>query len=50
MVPFIKAVTIYFMLVTFDTKGETWTTILKCAPIVCLIFFILLYGFKLTKE
>ncbi|XP_055385141.1 lysoplasmalogenase-like protein TMEM86A [Condylostylus longicornis] len=50
MVPFIKAVTIYFMLVTFDPKGEIWTTILKCAPIVCLMFFILLYGFKFTKK
>jgi len=39
MVPFITAVTIYFMLVTFEPNGEIWTTMVKCAPIVCLKFF-----------
>lgn len=44
MVPFFKAVCVYFLLDAHNRNGEYWTTILKCAPIVGLIIFILLHG------
>ncbi|XP_031618085.1 lysoplasmalogenase-like protein TMEM86A isoform X2 [Contarinia nasturtii] len=48
MVPFFKAVCVYFVLDAHNQNGEYWTTILKCAPIVGLILFILLYGIDMT--
>lgn len=50
MVPFLKSVTIYFLLVTADHRGKVWSTVLKCAPIICLMIFALLYGIKFFKE
>lgn len=42
MVPFFKAVCVYFILNAHNHKGEYWTTVLKCGPIVGLIIFVLL--------
>lgn len=51
MVPFLKSVTIYFLLVTFEHRGKVWSTILKCAPIFCLMIFVILYeGNKLLQK
>lgn len=50
MVPFLKSVTIYFLLVTSDHRGKVWSTVLKCAPIICLMIFSLLYGIKFFRE
>lgn len=49
MIPFIKAVSVYFMLDAYNHCGEYWTSFLKCAPIVGLMIFIVLYDVKLTK-
>lgn len=50
MVPFFKAVCVYFVLDAHNQDGEYWTTILKCAPIVALIVFILLQRMDITKR
>jgi hypothetical protein len=50
MIPFLKTVILYFILKTYENHGEIWSTLLKCVPIYCLMIFVLLSGFKLTKE
>lgn len=50
MIPFVKAVSLYYILDTYNHHGELWTTFFKCAPIACLIMFIVLYeGGKISK-
>lgn len=44
LIPFFKAVCVYFLLNAHNQNGEYWTTVLKCAPIIGLILFILLHG------
>lgn len=50
MVPFFKAVCVYFVLNAHNHNGELWTTILKCAPIVGLMLFIMLHGINTTAK
>lgn len=50
MVPFIKTVTIYFLLMTVSEKGTAWSTVFKCAPIVCLMLFLVMNGMRLGKQ
>lgn len=50
MVPFIKMVSVYFILDAYKHHGQYWTTLLKCAPIVCLMIFIILCGTKFTHK
>ncbi|XP_065367945.1 lysoplasmalogenase TMEM86A [Calliphora vicina] len=49
LLPFFVFVIIYFAFVR-DPVGELWTTLLKCAPIVCLMLYIVLNGINLTKD
>ncbi|XP_037952135.1 lysoplasmalogenase-like protein TMEM86A isoform X2 [Teleopsis dalmanni] len=49
LAPFFNSVVIYFVFVQ-NPNGELWTTLLKCAPIVFLMFYIVLKGFGFTKE
>lgn len=50
MVPFFKAVCVYFVLNAHNRNGEYWTTILKCAPIVSLMLFIVLHGINTISK
>lgn len=50
MLPFFKAVCVYFVLDAHNQQGEYWSTLLKCAPIVALIIFILLQRMDKTKR
>ncbi|XP_055323670.1 lysoplasmalogenase-like protein TMEM86A [Sitodiplosis mosellana] len=50
MVPFFKAVCVYFVLNAHNHNGECWTTILKCAPIVGLMLFIVLHGINTNSK
>lgn len=50
MTPFIKSVILYFVIGGFEHYEQVWSTVLKVIPIFCLMGFIFLYGFKLTKE
>jgi len=50
MIPFLKSVCVYFAFGAHNSHGEYWTTALKCAPIVSLIVFIVLYGNQLPKR
>ncbi|KAI8123232.1 hypothetical protein FF38_11679 [Lucilia cuprina] len=49
LLPFFVFVIIYFACVR-DPHGELWTTLLKCAPIFCLMLYIILKGINLTKD
>ncbi|XP_061395433.1 lysoplasmalogenase TMEM86A [Musca vetustissima] len=49
LAPFLNFVVLYFVFVR-DPHGELWTTILKCAPIVSLMFFVLIKGFAFNKQ
>ncbi|KAM7360553.1 lysoplasmalogenase TMEM86A [Cochliomyia hominivorax] len=49
LTPFFAFVIIYFAFVR-DPVGELWTTILKCAPIVSLMLYVVLKGFSFKKE
>lgn len=48
--PFFLTLTLYFALVRRDPRGELWTTLLKCLPIVALMFYVLTKGFALNKQ
>jgi len=52
LVPFIKAVVVYFLLGTFELEnhGKLWSTALKIFPIISLMGFIFLYGINMTKD
>lgn len=50
LISFIKAVIIYFLLMSFEHNNLVWTTIIKCTPIICLMTFILLNGLHFRKE
>lgn len=50
MLPFVNAVGLYFALGAHETNGEYWSTIMKCAPIVSLIVFMLLHGNEMPKR
>jgi len=51
LIPFFKTVIIYFICMPFGFwDSQVLSTILKCAPIVCLMGFIVLRNFRLTKE
>ncbi|XP_023034492.1 lysoplasmalogenase-like protein TMEM86A [Drosophila willistoni] len=50
LVPFLVTLILYFSLVRRDPQGELWTTVLKCLPIVALMFYVLVKGFKLNKD
>lgn len=50
MIPFVKTVCMYFALGAHSNNGEYWTTAMKCAPIVSLIIFIVLYESQLPKR
>ncbi|KAH8384141.1 hypothetical protein KR009_012243, partial [Drosophila setifemur] len=50
LVPFLVTLVLYFSLVRKDPKGELWTTVLKCLPIVSLWFYVVAKGFSLKKE
>ena len=47
--PFFICVVLYFAFVR-DPVGAPWTTVLKCAPIVSLMLYVLLKGFNFTEE
>ncbi|XP_036324626.1 lysoplasmalogenase-like protein TMEM86A isoform X1 [Rhagoletis pomonella] len=47
LMPFFNAVVLYFAFVK-DPHGELWTTVLKCLPILMLIFYVVAKGFALT--
>ncbi|XP_013097452.1 lysoplasmalogenase-like protein TMEM86A isoform X1 [Stomoxys calcitrans] len=49
LAPFLNFVVLYFAFVR-NPQGELYTTILKCAPIVSLMFFVVMKGFGLSKE
>ncbi|XP_055679339.1 lysoplasmalogenase-like protein TMEM86A [Lutzomyia longipalpis] len=49
LVPFFTTFVLYFVLATYDTRSQLWSTIVKCAPIYSLILFILLYGVHNTN-
>lgn len=49
LAPFLNFFILYFVFVQ-NPQGELWTTILKCAPIVSLMFFVVIKGFGFTKE
>ncbi|XP_055700036.1 lysoplasmalogenase-like protein TMEM86A [Phlebotomus papatasi] len=48
LLPFFVTFVLYFILSTYDTRSEIWSTVVKCAPIYSLILFILLYGVRNT--
>ncbi|KAM8707126.1 hypothetical protein ACLKA7_011258 [Drosophila subpalustris] len=50
LAPFFLSVVLYFALVRRDPQGETWTTVLKCLPIVALMLYVLIKGFALNKH
>ncbi|XP_037045186.1 lysoplasmalogenase-like protein TMEM86A isoform X2 [Bradysia coprophila] len=50
LISFIVAVIIYFLLIAFEHNNLVWTTIVKCAPIICLMIFVLLYGLRFERE
>lgn len=51
LTPFIKSVIIYFVVREFDFfNSNVLSTVLKCAPIICLMAFIFFMGFKFTNE
>lgn len=51
LTPFIKTVIIYFVVREFDFfKSNALSTVLKCAPIVCLMAFLFFMGLKFTRE
>ncbi|CAD6992775.1 unnamed protein product [Ceratitis capitata] len=47
LTPFFNAVVVYFAFV-HNPKGELWTTVLKCLPIVMLMLYVVAKGFALT--
>ncbi|XP_064535672.1 lysoplasmalogenase TMEM86A isoform X1 [Drosophila montana] len=47
---FFISLVLYFSLVRKDPEGELWTTVLKCLPIVALMFYVLVKGFSLNKH
>ncbi|XP_059607426.1 lysoplasmalogenase-like protein TMEM86A [Phlebotomus argentipes] len=49
LLPFFATFVLYFVLSTYDTRSEVWSTVVKCAPIYSLILFILLYGVHNTN-
>ncbi|XP_073820397.1 lysoplasmalogenase TMEM86A isoform X2 [Musca autumnalis] len=49
LAPFVNFVVLYFAFVR-NPHGELWTTILKCAPIVSLMFFVVMKGFAFNKQ
>ncbi|XP_017858181.1 PREDICTED: lysoplasmalogenase-like protein TMEM86A [Drosophila arizonae] len=50
LAPFFISLVLYFSLVRKDPEGELWTTVLKCLPIVALVFYVLIKGFSLNKQ
>lgn len=50
LVPFCKTVVIYFVLLLPDKHPSFLGCLVKCAPILSLIFFVLLHGMNLSKE
>ncbi|CAG0885274.1 unnamed protein product [Darwinula stevensoni] len=50
LVPFFKTVAIYFVVFIPDSSPSLYAVILKCMPIISLIFFILLHGMNLGEE
>ncbi|KAH8363026.1 hypothetical protein KR084_004585, partial [Drosophila pseudotakahashii] len=50
LVPFLVTLVLYFSLVRKDPQGELWTTVLKCLPIVALMFYVVAKGISLKKE
>lgn len=50
MIPFVKSVTVYFALGAYRYPDEKWATLAKCAPIVFLIVFIVMYGNALPRR
>ncbi|XP_016989078.1 lysoplasmalogenase-like protein TMEM86A [Drosophila rhopaloa] len=50
LVPFLVTLVLYFSLVRKDPQGELWTTVLKCLPIVALMFYMVAKGITLKKE
>ncbi|KAH8355895.1 hypothetical protein KR200_001451, partial [Drosophila serrata] len=50
LLPFLGTLILYFSLVRRDPQGELWTTVLKCLPIVALMFYVVAKGFSLKKE
>ncbi|XP_030080806.1 lysoplasmalogenase-like protein TMEM86A [Drosophila hydei] len=50
LAPFFISLVLYFSLVRKDPEGELWTTVLKCLPIVALMFYVLIKGFSLKKQ
>lgn len=49
LVPFLVTLVLYFSLVRKDPQGELWTTVLKCLPILALVFYIVAKGLSLKK-
>ena len=49
LVTFFIYVVLYFTFVRY-LGGAPWTTVLKCAPIVSLMLYVLLKGFNFTEE
>ncbi|XP_016952225.1 lysoplasmalogenase-like protein TMEM86A [Drosophila biarmipes] len=49
LVPFLVTLVLYFSLVRKDPQGELWTTVLKCLPIVALMFYVVAKGISLKK-
>ncbi|XP_067616624.1 lysoplasmalogenase TMEM86A [Eurosta solidaginis] len=47
LMPFLNSVVVYFAFVQ-DPHGEIWTTVLKCTPIVMLMFYVVAKGFALA--
>ncbi|XP_033245313.1 lysoplasmalogenase-like protein TMEM86A [Drosophila miranda] len=50
LAPFVATLILYFSLVRQDPQGELWTTVLKCLPIVALMFYVVANGFSLKKD
>lgn len=50
LLPFLATLVLYFSLVRKDPRGELWTTVLKCLPIVALMFYVVAKGISLKKE
>ncbi|CRK91658.1 CLUMA_CG005308, isoform A, partial [Clunio marinus] len=51
LAPFVKSVIVYFVIGSFEFfNSNVLSTILKCIPIICLMAFIFLMGFKFTNE
>ena len=45
LLPFVQAIIMYFVFVVEEPKGELWTTVLKCSPILGLMYFVLMHDF-----